>query len=82
MNSSLDVQMKVITKTLAFFGGLVMGLLLATASNLVTKEPPPITPVARVVGDDGYLYGWTVEVDGEEVCSDPYVYVSSKVLSC
>jgi hypothetical protein len=29
-----------------------------------------------------YLYGWTVEVDGTEVCSDPYMNSASRTIEC
>lgn len=37
---------------------------------------------ARMVGGDGHLSGWEVHVDGEEVCSDPYIYTSTREIEC
>lgn len=37
---------------------------------------------ARIVGSDGYLSGWEVNVDGEEVCSDPYIRTGSREIEC
>ena len=37
---------------------------------------------ARVVGEPGYLLGWEVSVDGETVCSDPYVWPITQEIEC
>ncbi|HMU20651.1 MAG TPA: hypothetical protein PKC48_00095 [Sphingorhabdus sp.] len=37
---------------------------------------------AQLVGDTGYLRGWSVTKGGEEVCYMPYVWVSSKEIEC
>ena len=37
---------------------------------------------AKMVGDDGYLMGYDVTVDGENVCSDPWVSVGSREIEC
>lgn len=37
---------------------------------------------ARLVGDVGYLFGWSVTVDGEEVCDDPYIWTATKEIEC
>ena len=35
----------------------------------------------HVIGD-GYLQGWTISHDGEEICDTPYVWNSSKEIEC
>lgn len=37
---------------------------------------------AKMVGGNGYLIGWTVDVGDEEVCSDPYIWHSTKQIEC
>ena len=37
---------------------------------------------AQIVGNNGYLMGWDVEINGEVVCRNPYVWVSTKEIDC
>lgn len=37
---------------------------------------------ARVVGENGRLQGWTITIDGEEVCSDPTARISQRDIEC
>jgi hypothetical protein len=37
---------------------------------------------AVVVGDTGYLMGWSVTKDGEEICSMPFVWTATKEIDC
>ena len=37
---------------------------------------------AKLVGGDNYLIGWDVLVDGETVCSDPYIWTSTHEIEC
>lgn len=37
---------------------------------------------AKMVGSNGFLSGWEITKDGEEICSDPYVWVSTKEIEC
>jgi hypothetical protein len=40
------------------------------------------TYAAALVGDNGYLIGWDVTIDGETVCSDPFVWTSTHEIDC
>lgn len=53
--------------------GFVLGVVLATALSVAA---------ARIVGDNGWLVGWTVEVGGQEVCADPYIWIATKQIEC
>ena len=37
---------------------------------------------AMLLGQTGYLAGWTVTKDGDEICYMPYVWVSLKEIEC
>lgn len=54
-----------------------LGLLLGLAFGFAVSAA-----AANVIGDNGYLMGWDVTVDGETVCSDPYVWVSTSEIEC
>jgi hypothetical protein len=56
-----------------FFVGVVLGAFIGSATTAVA---------AQIVGSTGYLMGWTVEIDGEEVCEDPYVWTATKEIDC
>jgi hypothetical protein len=56
---------------------LVTGWLFGLATGVVMSAV-----AAQVVGSDGYLNGWTVTVNGDEVCSDPYVVKSWREIEC
>lgn len=53
--------------------GFVIGLLLGATGTAIA---------ARIIGGSGYLMGWTVTVEGEEACSDPYVWTSTQEIEC
>ena len=55
-----------------FIAGVMLGLILGISA----------TGWAAGVYGDGYLSGWSVTKDNEEVCSDPYVYPASKEIEC
>ena len=56
-----------------FIAGFIAGL----ATALVVSAF-----AARLVGSDGFLTGWDITKDGEEICSDPYVWTSTKEIEC
>jgi len=56
-----------------FSTGFVMGLLLGAVA--------PVT-AATLVGGTGYLSGWTVTKDGDEICYMPYVWASIREIEC
>lgn len=56
-----------------FMTGLSVGLLLGVAT--------PAT-AAMILGSTGYLSGWTVTKDGEEVCYMPYIWTATKEIDC
>ncbi len=67
----------------------LFGYAVGRAQNTKTKmAQPPITrpriiPVARVVGDNGYLIGWdVVDQNSEKLCSDPYIWVATREIEC
>jgi hypothetical protein len=55
-----------------FVVGVVVGVLLAGSAAMATP---------RIIGD-GYLFGWTVTVEGEEVCDTPFVWSGIREIEC
>ena len=53
--------------------GLAIGLILGTMATSMA---------AGIAGNNGYLLGWTVTKDGEELCSDPYIWVGTREIEC
>jgi hypothetical protein len=58
---------------LRFAVGLVLGIILGATA---------VGYSAVVAGDNGYLLGWSVNKDGEEICSEPYIWTASKEIEC
>lgn len=61
-----------------FVLGVVMGLSIggATAISALTAAP-------RIVGGSGYLSGYeVVDDDGDEICTDPYVWTATREIEC
>ena len=56
-----------------FIAGTIFGLCIGVAATATA---------AKLVGDNGYLMGWDISVDGETVCSDPYIWTSTREIEC
>jgi len=54
---------------IGFFAGIVMGATIPAAA-------------ATIVGNMGYLSGWSVTKDGEEICYMPFVWPSIREIEC
>lgn len=52
-----------------FFAGIVIGSAIPATA-------------ATIVGNMGYLSGWSVTKDGEEICYMPYVWTSIREIEC
>ncbi|MCH8180223.1 MAG: hypothetical protein IIA02_10635 [Proteobacteria bacterium] len=56
-----------------FIFGMIFGALLGAGG---------FSWAAKVVGGNGYLTGWSVTVNGEEACSAPYIWLSTREIEC
>ena len=56
-----------------FVCGRIFGIVVAMAT---------VTYAASLVGDNGWLMGWDVTINGDLVCSDPYVWSSVREIEC
>ena len=56
-----------------FLLGLGCGLAIGAAGT---------STAAQLVGDTGYLTGWTVTKDSEEICYMPFVWTATKEIEC
>ena len=56
-----------------FLTGLATGIALALSGTAAA---------AGIYGNTGYLMGWTVTKDGNEICYAPFVWVSSREIEC
>jgi hypothetical protein len=57
---------------------LVAAVMLAASSGFVLGRGYG----PSVVGGPGYLSGWTVSVNGREICDDPYIWDSTHEIEC
>lgn len=55
-----------------FIMGVLVGLILGMSCGAY----------AAVIAGSGYLLGWSVMKDGEEICSAPYVWESIREIEC
>ena len=37
---------------------------------------------ASLVGSTGYLFGWTVTKDGDEICDAPFIWTATREIDC
>ena len=74
--------MKNVRISYGFLMGLVVGISLGFLVFSSSEVNSSTTPVAKVVGETGYLIGWDVVYDGEVICSDPYAWTATKELEC
>lgn len=56
-----------------FIAGMLFGLGIGIAVTATA---------AQLVGDTGYLSGWDVSINGETVCSDPYIWTNTREIEC
>jgi len=60
-------------KKKGWIAGFVLGLTLGLATGAYA---------ASIVGGNGYLMGWDITVEGEVVCSEPYIWAASREIEC
>ena len=53
--------------------GFIIGLAAGTAAPVAA---------AALVGNTGYLFGWTVTKDGDEICYMPFVWTATREIEC
>lgn len=53
--------------------GFIVGLALGTAVPVAA---------ATLVGSTGYLIGWSVTKNGNEICYMPYVWTATREIEC
>lgn len=56
-----------------FTTGLIVGLALGTVVPAAA---------ATIVGGTGYLTGWTVTKDGDEICYMPFIWTATREIEC
>lgn len=56
-----------------FITGMLLGLGIGIAVTATA---------AQLVGQTGYLNGWDILINGETVCSDPYIWTNTREIEC
>lgn len=56
-----------------YFLGFLFGFTVGATTSLYA---------AKIVGGNGWLIGWDITIDGDTVCSDPYIWVSIREIEC
>jgi hypothetical protein len=56
---------------------LVIGFMIGLAAGAAV----PVA-AATIVGSTGYLIGWSVTKDGNEICYMPYIWTSIREIEC
>ena len=55
--------------SIGFISGLIAGTAVPAAA-------------ATLVGSTGYLFGWSVTTDGEDICYMPFVWTATREIEC
>lgn len=55
----------------------IVGLVTGLALGMVVPAA-----AASIVGYSGYLSGWTVTANGEEICYMPYIWAGAREIEC
>ncbi len=53
--------------------GFILGAMIGAAASAFA---------ASIAGSNGYLIGWDVSVNNNVVCSDPYIWTSTREIEC